>query len=238
MSYSENPDPLSGAVSAAYATADERASFIRKCYLHVCGGVFALIGVEAILLQVPFGPSFADLMLAAPYCWLVVIVLFVAVGHLGDYWAESAKTFPMQYVGLACYVVAQAVVFMPLLLVVERIGPDRVLPQIGMIAAVMFGGLTSIVFVTANTFILRRILLMFGGLAALLIIAWVASTSHPLAIPVIVAIIGLAGAYMLYTTAGVMYEFRLEQTAAASLALLASVALLIWDLLQFRLSRR
>ncbi|HEV2972834.1 MAG TPA: hypothetical protein VGY55_22895 [Pirellulales bacterium] len=238
MSFSENPDPLAGAISAAYATADERAGFVRKCYLHICGGVFALIGVEAILLQVPFGPSLADLMLAAPYCWLVVIVLFVAVGHFGDYWAESAKTVPMQYAGLAFYIVAQAVVFMPLLLVVERIGPDRVLPQIGMIAAVMFGGLTSIVLVTAQSFILRRLLQLFGGLAGLLIIAWGASTSHPLAIPVVVAIIGLAGAYMLYTTSRVMYEFHLWQYTAASLALLASVALLLWDLLQFRLSRR
>jgi FtsH-binding integral membrane protein len=241
MSYSENPYQSSvWGTLAAQAHADERADFIRKTYMHLGGAVLAFIGIEAILLNLPFVPDLVRAMIGSQFSWLIVILLFVGVSYVAEKWARSATSIGMQYAGLALYVAAEAIVFVPLLYIAREFGPPNVIPQAGMITAVMFGGLTMIVFVTGHDFSYLRTILMFSGLAAVVMIGWAIFSNHTLGIPFSVLMIMVACGYILYHTSSVMHQYRIGQHVAASLALFASVALLFWYILQLlmQLNRR
>src|SRR5436189_2326188 len=102
---------------AARAVPDERAGFIKKTYLHLIGAVLAFCGLEFVYLNTPIAQSLTETMLGGGRGgWLVVLVLFMGVSWLANYWAMSATSVGLQYAGLAMYVVAESVIFAPLLL--------------------------------------------------------------------------------------------------------------------------
>ena len=233
MSYSENPyqSPSTFGSIAARAEPSERADFIRKTYLHLAGAVLAFVGLEALLLNSPLAQSLPELMLGQRYSWLIVMAAFVGVSYLAQSWARSTTSVGMQYAGLGLYVVAEAIIFLPLLAVASHFQPDAI-PAAGLVTAVLFGGLTVIVFATGADFSFLRGALMLAGLIALLLVGWAVFTGHNLGIPFSIAMIGLCCGYILYDTSNVMQHYRTDQHVAAALALFASVALLFYYILR------
>jgi len=243
MSYAENPyRSLSYGSIAADATVNERADFIRKTYLHLLGAVLAFTGVETVLLKTPgLAERFFQLLGTSRYSWLIVIGGFVLVSYVADKWARSATSITTQYLGLGLFIVAEAVVFLPLLFIAARYFDERVIPTAGLATLVVFTGLTAIVFMTGKDFSFLRTALMLGGLVAMgCVIASVIFPQFALGIVFSFAMIGLASGYILYDTSNVLHHYRIGQHVAASLALFASVALLFYYILQvvMSLSRR
>jgi FtsH-binding integral membrane protein len=243
MSYADNPyrSATYGSV-AANAAVDERADFIRKTYLHLAGAVFAFMGLEAVLLKTPgLSERFMELLAASRYSWLIVIGAFMLVSYVADKWARSATSIGTQYLGLGLYVVAEAVVFLPLLFIAARFYDPRVIPTAGLATLVVFTGLTAIVFMTGKDFSFLRTALFLGGLVAFgCVVASVIFPSFALGIVFSFAMVGLASGYILYDTSNVLHHYRIGQHVAASLALFASVALLFYYILRIvmSLSRR
>jgi FtsH-binding integral membrane protein len=143
----------------------------------------------------------------------------------------------MQYMGLGLYVVAEAVIFVPLLYVVRAIDPG-IIPSAAVATLSLFAGLTAVVFITRKDFSFLRTVLLFGGLAALGLIVVAVLFQFALGPIFTYAMIALACGYILYHTSNVLHHYRIGQHVAASLALFASVALLFWYILQLFLSRR
>lgn len=237
MSYAENPyqSPLN--TFAAQAAADERSDFITKTYLHLAGAVGLFAALEAVLLSLPGIDNLVRLMIGNRYGWLVVLGLFMVVSYVADRWAHSAVSATTQYLGLGLYVIAEAVIFVPLLWICQKVDS-----QIITSAAITTGGLfvlmTAVVFITRKNFSFLRSILMFGGFAALGFIV-VAIVFQFNVRPIFTyAMIALACGYILYHTSAVLHEYRIGQHVAAALALFAAVALLFWYILQLFLSRR
>lgn len=227
---------------AAAAEESARTAFIRRTYGHLAGAVFAFMAIELVIFTMVPGPALMDLAprMVAGYGWLVVLGAFMLVSVVADRWARSATSLAMQYAGLGLYVVAEAVIFVPLLLVAQHAGRaqgENLIASAGVMTAVVFGGLTLLVFVTrADLSWLGR----FLGLAALVALGWIVCAllfdlhlGHLFA----GAMVGLAAAYILYGTSNVLHHYRLDQHVAAALALFASVALLFWYILQLFLNR-
>ena len=141
--------------------------------------------------------------------------------------------------GLALYVVAQAVIFVPLLYIANRFAPAAI-PAAGVLTLVMFGGLTALVFITGSDLTSWGKYLLVRGLAAVGVIIAGILFNFDLGVWFSGLMIGLASAYILYDTSNVMHRYRTEQYVAASLALFASVALLFWYILRLmmELNRR
>jgi FtsH-binding integral membrane protein len=241
MSYADNPYSAPLFSIAAQAGADERTDFIRKTYLHLAGAVFAFAGLEAVLLNVPGLPeAFFSLVGASRFGWLILIGAFMGVSYLADNWARSATSVGKQYLGLGLYVAAEAVIFMPLLYIATRFDP-RVIPTAGAATAVVFTGLTAIVFLTGKDFSFLRTALWLGGFIAMgCVVASVIFPQLALGIVFSFCMVGLASGYILYDTSNVLHHYRIGQHVAASLALFASVALLFYYILRIvmSLSRR
>jgi FtsH-binding integral membrane protein len=226
-------------LTAAEAETSERAKFIRLTYLHLAGAVLAFVGLEAFLLSLPQVPQVVEMMIGGRMSWLIVIGAFIGVSYLANYWASSSTSVGMQYAGLALYVVAQSVIFVPLLYIAGQFGAQNGINVIGIAGAltiVTFTGLTAVVLLTGADFSFLRTTLMIGGIVALGVIVLSMIMGFNLGILFIGAMLLLTAGYILYDTSNVLHHYRIGQHVAASLALFASVALMFWYMIQLVMS--
>ncbi|MDX1945700.1 MAG: Bax inhibitor-1 family protein [Pirellulaceae bacterium] len=240
MSYmQENPyQSPEYARPAILAAENERATFIQRTYIHLAGAIALFVAFEAaIFLLVPAAAleSLMGMMLGGRWSWLVVMLGFMAVSWLAQTWANSDASRGMQYIGLLLYVVAQGVLFIPLLYIANRFAPGAIVAS-GLLTLVMFGGLTALVFVTGSDLTSWGKYLWCAGLAVLGVALGATLFGFTLGVWFAGAMVGLASAYILYDTSNVLHRYRTEQYVAASLALFASVALLFWYILQLVMS--
>jgi len=236
MSYADNPYQAPLGSFAAQAAVDERADFISKTYVHLAGAIGVFIGLEAVLLNIKGIENLVQMMIGGRFSWLVVLGMFMIVSYIAESWARSAVSVRMQYMGLGLYVVAQAIIFVPLLYIARNFYPGAITAA-GLSTIALFGGLTAVVFITRKDFSFLRSILFFGGIAALGLILVAILFQFDLGPIFIYAMIALACGYILYHTSNVLHHYRIGQHVAASLALFASVALLFWYILQLFMSR-
>jgi len=97
-------------VTVAQARPTERAQFIRNTYLHLAGAIGAFVVVEFILFQI----AFANLLAGSRFVWLGILAAFSLIGWMARSFAAQASV-QTQYLGLGLEVVAQAIIFAPLL---------------------------------------------------------------------------------------------------------------------------
>jgi FtsH-binding integral membrane protein len=237
MSYADNPYAAPGYTFAAQAAADERAGFIAKTYAHLAGAIAVFIGLEAVLLSLPVTQDLVGMMIGTRYGWLVVLGAFMAVSWIADSWARSAVSPGKQYLGLGLYVAAEAVIFVPMLFIAQRMD-TQIVPLAGATTLILLGALTAVVFITRKDFSFLRTILMFGGFAAMGLIVVAMLFSFSLGPIFTYAMIAFACGYILYDTSNVLHHYRIGQHVAASLALFASVALLFWYILRLFMSSR
>jgi hypothetical protein len=163
--------------------------------------------------------------------WLLVLGAFFGVSMLANHWAHSGASVSTQYMGLGLYVIAEAVIFLPLMYMATNFGPDGVVASAGIVTMVTFSGLTAIVFITRKNFSFLGPFLgvaMFGAIAFFICSALF---GFSLGIFFVVAMIVVAAGYILYTTSNVIHTYCIGQHVAASLALFAAVAFLFWQVL-------
>ena len=216
---------------AAEAAADARAAFIRRTYGHLALAILAFTLLEAALLTLVPGETIMQ-SLSGRYSWLVVLLAFMGVSWLANWWAQSNTSPALQYAGLGLYVVAEAVIFLPLLYVAAHFSAPDVIPKAGMLTLAVFAGLTFIVFTTRHDFSYLRAILWIGGFVALGAIVVGIFFGTGMGLWFSVAMVVLASGFILYDTSNVLHHYRTDQHVAAALALFASVALLFWYILR------
>jgi FtsH-binding integral membrane protein len=221
--------------SVIYAEESARAAFIRRTYTHLALAVLAFIVVEYFLLQLPFAGAIARTM-SGGFSWLIVLAAFMGVSWVAHRWAESDTSIQKQYMGLGLYVVAQAIIFLPLLYIAAYYASPDVITTAGLITSFLFAGLTATVFITRKDFSWLGSILMIGGFVALGLIAASIIFGFSLGIIFVGVMIIFASVSILYETSNILHHYRTDQHVAASLSLFASVALLFWYILQFFMS--
>jgi FtsH-binding integral membrane protein len=218
-------------VSAAQSVASERADFVRRVYMHLAGAVLALIGVTALLLNTVDHETVIRLMFGTSWSWLVVMLLFMGAGFVARVWAQSRSSPALQYAGLALYVVAWAIMFLPLVIVGNAFSPNLI-PQAGLMTGAVFGGLTLAVFFTGKDYTFLGPVLAVGSLIALGVIVAGILFGFTLGLFFCFAMVALIAGYILYDTSNVMLHYPPDMHVAAALELLADVAMLFWYIVQ------
>jgi FtsH-binding integral membrane protein len=222
--------------AAAYAPVDERVGFIRRTYAHLLGAVLAFAALEALLLSLPGIDQFMVSMLGiGRVAWIVVLVAFIGVSYLANQLANSEASEGAQYLGLSLYVVAEAIIFLPLMYIaINFFQEQHLIEKAVLLTALTFGGLTAAVFITKQDFSYLRTALMLGGFLSLgLIIASLFFGGGALTgILFCFLMLALASGYILYDTSNVLHHYNTRQHVAAALALFSSVALLFYYVLR------
>lgn len=220
--------------SAADALPEQRAKFIRNTYLHLAMAILAFIGLETYLFASGIANSIISVFsLGGGMSWLLVLGAFMGVSMLASWWANSQTSKAMQYAGLGLYVVAEAIIFIPLLfkIAVFSSNPAEVIMKAGIMTLGLFLGITAVVFLTRSDFSFLGPILAIGGFVALGFI--VASILFGFSLGSVFAfvMVAFAGTAILYETSNVLHRYNTNQHVAASLTLFASIALMFWYIL-------
>ena len=223
-------------LTVAQAQPDTRAAFIRRTYAHLAGAVAVFVGLEAILLKSPLAPAMMKFISANQYGWLMILGAFILAGWLGRSMAAGARTITTQYLGLGFYVVAEAIIFVPILYIATSYSSPSVLPTAAILTGLLFAGLTTVAFTTRTDFSFLRGILTIGGFVALGLIVCATIFGFGLGLVFSVAMVGLASAAILYDTSKIIHHYGPSQHVAAALELFASVALLFWYVLRIVMS--
>jgi FtsH-binding integral membrane protein len=217
----------------AESVQSERAAFIRRTYAHVAGSVLALVALEAILLQIVPGETIENIFLRGRWTWLLVMLAWMGASYVARLWANSATSTAMQYMGLGLYIVAWAVLFLPLIHVATVYSSDpNLIPMAGILTFAVFLGLTLTVLLTKKDFSFLRPVLCVGSLIALGVIVCSILFGFSLGLFFCFAMVALISGCILYDTSNVLHHYRTDQHVAAALELFASVAILFWYILQ------
>ena len=217
----------------AQASVEPRSEFIWKCYAHVVGGILAFAGILAYL----FSTGVAD-RIALPLLnnWLLVLGAFMLVGWGASHVAHRLESTAAQYAGYAVLVFAEAIIFVPMLYmamlyqpgVIDSAAGVTILGSVGLIATAM---------ITRKDFSFLRGMLVWGGMLALGGIVASLIFGFQMGTWFSVAMIGFAGAAVLYDTSNIMHHYPEDKYVAAAMSLFASIALMFWYVLRLFMSR-
>jgi uncharacterized protein len=206
-----------------------RSVFITRTYTHVVGGILAFILVELGLFESGLAGQIAQFMLG--FNWFLILGAFMLVGWLATRTAQTSSSIGMQYFAYAAYVVAEALIFVPLLYIADHKAPGAI-DSATLITALGAGGLMVVAHRTRKDFSFLRAILMWGGVVAILAMIGGAVFGFQLGTWFSVAMIGFAGAAVLYDTSNIIRAYPEDRYVAAAMQLFASIALMFWYVLR------
>ena len=226
----DNLNPMSQTPSYAV---ESRADFIWKCYAHVVGAILAFAAIEAYLLTSGIAERIALPMMSN---WWMVLGAFILVGMGATHLAHRLESKAAQYAAFAVFVFAEALIFAPMLYiattmydgVVDSAAGVTVLGSVGLIATAM---------ITRKDFSFLRGMLVWGGILALIGIFSAMIFGFQLGTWFSLAMIGFAGAAVLYDTSNIIHHYPADKYVAGSMALFASIAMMFWYILRLFMSR-
>jgi FtsH-binding integral membrane protein len=234
-----NPQVVySGRNLVSDSNTDVRASFIRRTYGHLAAAILAFVALEIALFQTTIPTAMLQLLGSSSYSWLIVLGAFMGISYMADRWAQSDTSVGVQYAGLALYVVAEAIIFIPLLFIAAAYAGPSVIVSAALITLLMFTGLTFVVITTKKDFTFLGAALKISFFVGLGIIVASILFGFDLGLLFSAFMVIVASGSILYNTSAVMSRYRPDQHVAAALTLFASVALLFWYILRIMMGMR
>jgi FtsH-binding integral membrane protein len=212
----------------------DRSAFIVRTYNHLFGAIVAFTLVEIALFQSGIAETLARTMLGVN--WLFVLGGFIIVSWFASRAAHMAKSSVAQYAALGAFVLAEAIIFVPLLYIANYYAPGAI-GSAATVTLLGFTALTFVAFTTRKNFSFLGGLLRWGMMLALVAIVAGAIFGFQLGTWFSVAMVGLAGGAILYDTSKIIHDYPEDRHVGAALELFASVALMFWYVLQLFLSR-
>jgi len=215
------------------ALSDARVSFIPLTYAHLAGALLAFIALEALLLKIVTIDMVAGIMGGGSAVgFLLVMAAFIGASFLAQTLARSRSSPGVQYLGLGLYVVAEAVIMLPLLYIATYFVKDQTLiPTAGILTLCVFGGLTASVFITRKAYSGLYPILCVGSLVAIGVIVAAVCFGFTLGLFFALAMVVLMCGFILYQTSNIMLSHPTDMHVAAALMLFSSIATLFYYIL-------
>ncbi len=217
------------------ATLDEqtRSDFVVRVYQHLVLAVVAFAGIEALFLNTGVAEGIYNFLAGRSAAWLLILGGFLIVNWLATTAAHDLGNVNKQYAGLFALAVAEAVIFAPFLHLVFNVRDSgSTVWAAAFVTAVGFGGLSAVAYTTRKDLSFLRPMVMWGFVAALVLIVAAVLFGFNLGVWFSVAMIALAGASILYQTQVIMREYPAGAYVGAAVQLFAAVMLLFWYVLR------
>jgi FtsH-binding integral membrane protein len=222
------------AIRADGELSSARTAFLVRTYNHLFGAIAAFTLLEIFFFKTGIAETIARALLGVN--WLLVLGGFIIVSWFASRAAYRAKEVSHQYLALGAFVLAEAIIFVPLLYIANYYAPGAI-SSAALVTILGFAGLTFIAFKTKKNFSFLGGLVRWGLIVALLGIVASVIFGLKLGTWFSVGMVGLAGAAILYDTSKIIRSFPEDRHVAAALELFASVALMFWYVLRLFISR-
>ena len=212
-----------------------RGMFLQRVYGHLAAAIAAFTLIQIYLFSSGLAETIARTLLGVN--WLLVLGGFMLVGWLGRGFAYRAGSLGSQYLGLGLFVLGQAIIFVPLLFIANYHAPGAI-QSAALITLLGFTMLTMVALSMRRDFSFLGGILRWAGVVALLAVVGGVVFGFHLGTWFSVAMIGLAGAAVLYDTQRILTTFPDERYVGAALELFASIALMFWYVLRLLMASR
>lgn len=212
-----------------------RAQFIVRTYNHLLAAIIGFVLFEVMMFNSGAAEVVAQKMLGVN--WLFVLGGFVLVSWLASSAAHRAATRGVQYLALAGFVLAEGLIFVPLLYIAQYYAKGGVIESAALVTLLAFAGLTGVAFWTRKDFSFLGAVLRWVGVLALVAIVAGAIFGFQLGTWFSLLMVGLAGGAILHDTSNIIHRYPEDRYVAAALQLFASVALMFWYMLRLFMSR-
>ena len=212
---------------------DDRSTFIWKCYAHVVGAILAFAAVSVYLFTSGISAAIAGPMLNN---WFLVLGGFILAGMGATHVAHRIESTNAQYAAFAAFIVLEALIFAPMLYIAYLKEPGIIDSAAG-VTILGCAGLIAVAMITRKDFSFFRGMLVWIGMLALVAIVGSLIFGFALGTWFSVAMIGFAGAAVLYDTSNIMHHYPQDKYVAASMALFASIATMFWYMLRLFMNR-
>lgn len=226
---------IPGRIPVGSLDATTRARFISRTYGHLFAAILGFTGIEVFLFTSGLAESIFNTMIGTS--WLLILGAFMIVGYLASWTAMRARSLSTQYAALGGYVLAEAIIFVPLLVIANSYAPGTI-SSAAIVTLLGFAGLTGVAVATGKDFSFLRGFLMWGGIAAVLLIVGSVIFGFQLGTIFSVAMVAFAGAAILFETSRILRSYPEDRYVSAALQLFASVALMFWYVLRLFMSSR
>ena len=214
---------------------DRRATFLTRTYTHLLGAILGFTAIEAFLFSSGLAEPIARAMLGVN--WLFVLGGFMLVSWLASRAAMGVSSLGSQYLGLAAFVAAEALIFVPLLYIANAYAPGAI-QSAALVTVMGFVGLTAVAFSTRKDFSFLGGTLRWLAIMAIVLIVSSVLFGFELGTWFSVAMVAFAGVAVLYDTSNVLHHFPEDRYVGAAMQLFASIALMFWYVLRIFLGRR
>jgi FtsH-binding integral membrane protein len=217
----------------AGASVEDRSQFIWRCYAHVVAAILVFAGLEAYLIQSGIAYNIAVMAQGSPF---ILFGAFILVGWGGMHLAHRLQSIQAQYAVFAAFIFVYAAVFSPLLLMAFQYAPGAIDSAAG-ITVLASVGLVATAMITRKDFSFLRGMMVWIGMLAFVAIISSLLFGFQLGTWFSVAMIGFAGAAVLYDTSNIMHHYPKDKYVAASMALFSSIAMMFFYILRLLMSR-
>lgn len=222
---------------------EARAIFYKKTYGHVAIATLLFIIIEAILLRIDPLVNFM-FSLTQGWTWLLVLGAFMMATSYAEKMAHKSHDRTQQYLGLLLFVVAEAVIFLPLIAMalkyqeaLSSTSDSHLISQAAILTLSLFAALSAVVLITKKDFSFLKSILSVGFIIAIGLIIAGMIFGFDLGLFFSGAMVLLAAGSILYQTSNLVHKYHTDQYVGAALGLFSSLMLLFWYILRIFMSR-
>ncbi len=234
MTYPHNP-VMTPVINA---TEEDRAAFLVRVYQHLALAVAAFVGFETILFVTGVAEAIHSFLVrTGGVAWLAILGAFMVANWFAAQSVNKLDNPSAQYGGLFGIAGAQALIFAPFLYQVFSYNGAGTVASAAVVTGIGFVGLSVVAFVTRRDLSFLRPLVMWGFMAALVLIVAGVIFGFQLGVVFSVAMVGLSGASILYQTQNIIRRYPTWAHVGAAVALFGSLMTMFWYILRI-FSRR
>lgn len=212
---------------------DARVTFMMKVYQHIGLAIVAFMGIEFLLFTSGIAEWFYDTVFTSGGGWILLLGLFMVGTWMATQATMDLSNPGRQYAGLFGTAALEALIFAPFLWYIFKVQDNAGdVWAAAVVTGIGFAGLSAVAWVTRRDLSFIRPLIMWGGMAAIVLILAALLFGFNLGTWFSVAMIGLAGAAILYTTQQALRTYPEQAYVAAAVQLFGSLMTMFWYVLR------
>lgn len=216
----------------------DRVAFMVKVYQHIALALAAFVAAEFLLFATGAAEAIYSLVSSGGgVTWLLVLGVFMVGSWLATQATIDLDNPGRQYAGLFGQAALYAVLFAPFLHYVFEVEGAGDVWAAAVITGIGFTGLSAVAWTTRRDLSFMRPLIMWGGVAALVLIIGAVIFGANLGTWFSVGMIALMGAAILYSTQQILRSYPEQAYVAGAVSLFSSMMTMFWYVLRLLSNR-